>query len=717
MIGTLLAFLFVALLPVYANAASCTDGTDCYCDLVASGGDLEDTSLLFCEDYEDPAYHDDVSGAWYEGPPGDPGFRGGGNKWMQVYTGTTTGNWRLGQPASPTLGSTCDYGVCGPSEWRADDLWQGNTQAVLDIQQAGEQDDEISGLTLNSLHGGNRWMAWRVPFGKATGIMGEIDFASTSEIGFTALVAYSSDLATAVDPTDWDGDFVKQPWKHEEWGGGLGTLFMGNVGGGGKPFSPGLFHSSEAACNAMRTGATISPGTASCSSSTLKVGSNFDRSDQWPLGTWACVRGHIEGMNTSSGSMTIWFNDEKIFEMTDADLASGLLETSFSGFSPNHYFNGNAGREFDTPALHTFYRYGDNMHIRSGVPVSCGQIGFDVGPTPTPTVSPTTGPTGTPTVSPTPTLSPTVSPTTGPTGTPTTSPTPTVSPTTSPSPTASPTGVPGTLFWFTDFEDVTESNCDGDSASYNDTDCQAGNYDGQHASPAPVPISGSYSGRAYGDSDTYAHVDAAAAGHTDVYMDFEITVASHTSSTDRRVMNISTDAGNWHCSLSLSHTGVDTFTAKVQSSGVTASGTSDSLSDDTVYQVRLVRDKVDDTAPNGHFDCTLYIDSDGDFGNGDLNGGGKTHSATAYPSADQDASGFWHAGHASGAWDSDIDDIGLCDLPATPGVRCVVYQPTASPTVSPTTSPSPTVSPTAAPTATPTPTPAPKRLLIIGRNN
>jgi len=730
MIGTLLAFLLVALLPVYANAASCTDGTDCYCDLIS------DAQLATCEDWENPAWYEDgFSPDWATAPPGDAGFRGGAGIWQTTY-GPAGGNcsWRLGEPSSPPIGLSCAYNACAAAaEWRADNRFSGNSRTCIDIQRSGDVNGEVSGLTLSGggsgeVFDGNSHFAHRVRPGATSALASVIAGSFDSEMGMTFARAYSTNLFSA-NPDANNGNWLTTPWKGDQTSGGL-QFPEGNTGSNvnNPPFSGGTVDViSQSACEASVAGANLLIGGIHCQGNVFRHGAakpgdcdsnpncdssnEFNRSRDWPLGTWGCVRAYWGGMGTSSAELYIDFQGpsdaapRRIFHVTNLDAAQIWGSGHRIGnYVFDAYYNGNSD---GPPNIETFYRYVDNYHLRHGEPVSCSQIGFDFGPTPTPTVSPTTGPTGTPTVSPTTSPSPTVSPTAGPTGT------PTASPTTSPSPTASPTSAPGALFWFTDFEDGAASNCDGDGGAYYDAGCPAGNYDEQYAT-SPAPISGNYSGRAYGGSNTYAHVDAAAAGHTDVYMDFEITVASHTSSTDRRVMNISTDAGNWHCSLSLSHTGAGTFTAKVQSSAVTASGVSDSLSDDTVYQVRLVVDKVDDDAPDGHFDCTLYIDSDGDFGNGDLNGGGKTHSATAYPTADQDASGFWHASHITGAWDSDIDDIGLCDLPATPGVRCVVYQPTASPTVSPTTSPSPTVSPTAAPTPTPG---GQRRLLIIGRNN
>ena len=53
-------------------------------------------------------------------------------------------------------------------------------------------------------------------------------------------VAYSSNMETAIG-SNYNGDFMSQPWKHMEWGNTLSTIFMGNVGTG-DPFGPGIFH-------------------------------------------------------------------------------------------------------------------------------------------------------------------------------------------------------------------------------------------------------------------------------------------------------------------------------------------------------------------------------------------------------------------------------------------------------------------------------------------
>ena len=122
-IVALVIFLF---LPLFANAASCTAGTDCYCDKVASGGSLEDANLLFCEDFEAPSMRDydtsrDGDGAPYYGNFVDHndggGFtcnRGGNSYWYQNYQTPGSGNWLAGEPGgTPNLGCNCDASGIG----------------------------------------------------------------------------------------------------------------------------------------------------------------------------------------------------------------------------------------------------------------------------------------------------------------------------------------------------------------------------------------------------------------------------------------------------------------------------------------------------------------------------------------------------------------------------------------------------------------------------
>ena len=74
----------VLFLPLFANAASCTDGTDCYCDNVADSGHADyDANLLMCEDFEAVTLRDTGTsregdgspnyGPWYDDGIGNTG--------------------------------------------------------------------------------------------------------------------------------------------------------------------------------------------------------------------------------------------------------------------------------------------------------------------------------------------------------------------------------------------------------------------------------------------------------------------------------------------------------------------------------------------------------------------------------------------------------------------------------------------------------------------
>jgi hypothetical protein len=368
-------------------AASCTDGVDCYCDRVS------DPQLLVCEDFETRGYYEDVDGAWYKSPAGNSGFRGGASAWLAKWRSTGSGNWHAGEPANPKRGTTCGYSTCGPAEYHPTNLWDGNSNATIDIQRPGDEDAEVPGLTLDSdQHDlGNQWMGWRVPRGNG-GIMGEMYFnPPATEVGLTYLGGYSTNLASAV--ADWNGDFPGQPWKHEEWGASQSTLFQGNVGGVAGPFSPTLFGGSN--CSGALAAATLSVGSADCYGGNFRVKANFDRSSQWPLGTWGCVQGHIKGLGTRSGEMRIWFNERLIFEIRNADFTQLLRDQNIDRLFPDTYYNGNGGGPGSTPSLQTFYRYQDNFHARRGPPVSCQAVGFG-GPSSPPPPPPDDPPPGAP---------------------------------------------------------------------------------------------------------------------------------------------------------------------------------------------------------------------------------------------------------------------------------------------------------------------------------
>lgn len=189
----LICILAVALLVApSAWAATCTDGTDCYCDLV-EGDDLDtnnfnsscvsatcdpdvatcyelasacdgtfgtgrnipiDPNVRVCEDYEVDTLYEDTNddggspdwGPWYDDNGGSAGDRGFNSYWNRTYGNGGAGNWVNPEPAAtPTVGPQCAFGGAGcqgMKEYHPSDLWQGNAGAHIDILRDGDFDDE-----------------------------------------------------------------------------------------------------------------------------------------------------------------------------------------------------------------------------------------------------------------------------------------------------------------------------------------------------------------------------------------------------------------------------------------------------------------------------------------------------------------------------------------------------------------------------------------------
>ena len=218
-------------------------------------------------------------------------------------------------------------------------------------------------------------------------------FAQVTEVGITMALAYSSNLATT--------NIIKQPWKHDEWYGsnsGNGYIEHWNLGITGKaglaqfPYSPFMFHTSESACNAALSRASLLVGSADCSSVALRMGASpavYDQARDFPFGSWGCHQAYISGLGSSNMTLKLWHNGKLVFHMTGFDAGSALINKNYTGFYWNDYANANAGYGA-VPTTATAFRYEDTIHVRNGPPVSCSAIGFDGTPTPPdPTPDPT----------------------------------------------------------------------------------------------------------------------------------------------------------------------------------------------------------------------------------------------------------------------------------------------------------------------------------------
>ncbi len=407
----LLLSLIILALPYPAAANPCTDGVDCYCDRV-QGGELNDPDLLVCEDFEAVTLHDNVNvgggsplfGPWYD-DTGFSGARGNNNYWFKTYGPAVRGcSFRLNIPPNPILGDACAFDACMPTEWRADNLWESNDTACIDIVRAGEFDDEVaSNAELSNAAGGGvgpfdgaQSLGHRVATGEQAGVGGGPGFGTQFELGMTMALGYDTNSAAS---GIWGA-----PWKHNEWplaesvGGqsfNEAWLTFHNKGNLNDEdpwhktvmrYAPGT---SDADCNAVIAAGNVRAGEPTCGG-TLQwnplplTPADYLRSRDFPLGTWGCVRGHYFGMGTSNMGIKITFLgpgdtvERTVIDFDGFDGTKFLSRGGIKGLLINSYANANQGLG-ETPTTQATRRYEDNWHIRAGPPVSCAQIGFSGG--------------------------------------------------------------------------------------------------------------------------------------------------------------------------------------------------------------------------------------------------------------------------------------------------------------------------------------------------
>lgn len=434
--------ILLALLCGRALAASCTDGVDCYEDCRrntdGAGNDVGSyantacqtagiikatiSNLVVIEDFENPDYYANqtaTSDSWVD-TGGTSGYRGLGSAWMDKYIGANDNcSWRAGEPAAPvSVGEQCSPSTCGVIEYTPDNNWGDHEEldsVCIDIQASGDVDAEGYGLTLNPNYYGTHWMAGRVPAGSCSGsVANDISFSGGASTYFVAVMAYSSNLVDSDVhtgtgcPTSPGDDFVPRPWKHFEFGdtnhfgfGGYPVFaFMGAAVGtdayaGDAPFS-GFYTRVHGASNAScqtAVDAAVSVGDATCHDDAGDADfiywgptTAFDRSTDWPLGTWALVRGEMLGLGTASCDFHVWFwqegdeSETQIFAWDDFDCSTYVAETDLSPLKINWFYNGGApGCETTGPCTTTepISVYYDFWEIGTGAAPSAADIGWE----------------------------------------------------------------------------------------------------------------------------------------------------------------------------------------------------------------------------------------------------------------------------------------------------------------------------------------------------
>ncbi len=397
--------------------SACTDGVDCYCDTVSDG------SLLLCEDFENPDYYLNTANSIIAGTgSGVNHNRGEASTWYSIYGQPSWDGYFSSSDPTPTLGSACGSnvneatGVCagvltycsaaqGALNGAGLDCWGPdiNDKSQVWFQRSGDFDEEVTDLTLTGGTGatadigaGNAHLAIRVPRGGAyfdtDGGAGQKNFTNSTEIGFTMLSAHATNTI--------DSGIITSgaPWKFEEWRPADEQPFMGMIGPGGAgdndffPYQPFFWVTSNAACESYIHTATAHVGSIGCMNDDTKMGlsadgnvfpnwavdeyegsgvTKYDRATDWPWGEWACTRGHITGMGTSSMELKVWHNEMLVIHISGLD-TTAMVSNYYNSFWWNAYSN----LANDTGLAEVAYRYRDNIHIRQGVPVSCAAVGM-----------------------------------------------------------------------------------------------------------------------------------------------------------------------------------------------------------------------------------------------------------------------------------------------------------------------------------------------------
>jgi len=410
--GKWLMVLAVCLLPSLADAATCTKGTDCYCDKV-QGGSLNDTALLFCEDFEASTMRTNTGvgngspyyGPWYDAT-GQTGNRGNNSYWNKKYgNGVESFLWANGQPTSPTVGSACTFALCtGHVVWHPSNLWDGNSYTPLMAIYAQDSDftSENGSLTVptntadggNGVFDGNASLTWRIPTGATHGIAGSASFSTVTELGMTMAMAYPTNSLTS---GIWGVSGNRASWKHNEWKtvnapncgfDGLFSFYNQEGPIEGIPFAGFIGAFGSDCLGGHYSGSIVSQDAGSAS---LIGGANgvywntpsgYSQPTDWPFGTWGCVRGHIV-IGATNETLKIWFqgpNDSAERLLIDVTYTKAGLDNvgGYDAMKWNAYANTNQGGGYTATTALTF-RYEDNVHVRQGVPVSCAQIGFTGG--------------------------------------------------------------------------------------------------------------------------------------------------------------------------------------------------------------------------------------------------------------------------------------------------------------------------------------------------
>jgi hypothetical protein len=228
------------------------------------------------------------------------------------------------------------------------------------------------------------------------GISGNVIWGAQTSFGVTMAVAYANNTETS--------GIWRAPWKHDEWISEVSVdnpdalllfhnetarderdpflLFIGFCGA--TPSCTGSTMT-QADCISIVANAQVRVGELSCGQTAVLIRADtsgpYQRSRDWPDGSWGCVRGAYTNMGSQNFGMKIWFQGPAMAQeilVIDFDLLDDRRLQSQSGYKGLNFNNyANANQQLgEPPTIETTYRYEDNIHVRAGAPVSCSQIGY-----------------------------------------------------------------------------------------------------------------------------------------------------------------------------------------------------------------------------------------------------------------------------------------------------------------------------------------------------
>jgi len=407
-------FLLVSVPADTSRAASCTVGSDCFCDCVQNtDGPANDfgayanyncglrqykawTHAAWCEDAEEPALHDDVgegNGSWCDGDGGSPFSRGAGSAWTERYgqSGQECG-WELGEPVSPTRCSTHMTEAAGAhaGDWHPTDLWQINSKACLNFHRWADAPEAAVGAPV--VFDGETIMGERVGAGSdISHAVGQAAWSPKTSIAVARAVSFSSNyLAQKSAAVKFDEWTVNGDMKHH-WD------MMGSGDADDFPFSNLLLNTvaaSDAACEAAASAATVHVGefldNANKCSVWLRMrpGSAYSQATDWPnIADWKCPRGSLKNLNGPNTEWKVWIGEKLVLHVSGLDTTGWGLE--IDGIAINHLWNQNQPPpDGGTPTSETTMRWIDNWVVLGwtdsecandpgcGIPPTCQDIGY-----------------------------------------------------------------------------------------------------------------------------------------------------------------------------------------------------------------------------------------------------------------------------------------------------------------------------------------------------